>query len=206
MWRNKKNSYRKNLVIPLAEYNFFDDYDEKFFKTEYPRMWKQVCLHTEWLYWMEIENKIRKEQEDMTFELLEKHWPSFDFSAQFKEFMDYRIKSMKLEKAQEMMKSFLRRLKEISFDENDYILTKEETKEKEEEIKRQARELYNIRINKNGINAKIDQKEDKTYFQYKWWEEYIINTMMKPLYRRELTNREEEILRNLTRLDCIIKW
>ena len=81
--------------------------------------------------------------------------------------MDYRIKSMKLEKAQEMMKSFLRRLKEISFDENDYILTKEETKEKEEEIKRQARELYNIRINKNGINAKIDQKEDKTYFQYK---------------------------------------
>lgn len=198
MWRNKKNNYRKNIVIPLVEYNFFDDYDEKFFKTEYPLMWKNVSLHTEWLYWAEIENKVRKEQEDSIFRLIEKHWPnlSFDFATTFKDFMEHRIKSMKLEKAQEIMNKALKELKKIEFDEDSYILTKTEIKEKEEELKRRARELYNIRINKNGINAKIDQKEDKTYFKYKWWEEYVINTMMKPLYRRETTDREEEILRN----------
>lgn len=39
-----------DIVIPIEEYNFLADYNNKFFEETYPTMWKNVCLYVEMKY------------------------------------------------------------------------------------------------------------------------------------------------------------
>jgi len=75
--------------------------------------------------------------------------------------------SKKKELAMRIMKKQVKEIKKIEFNGNTYILTDEEEKEIEEEIKKKIKDKYVTVIDKNGIYAKIDRTKRKTVFQYK---------------------------------------
>lgn len=49
--------YRYNINLSIHEYNFYYDFDDRFFSYKYLRMWKHICLFVEEYYWEEIEKE-----------------------------------------------------------------------------------------------------------------------------------------------------
>ncbi|OIO17220.1 MAG: hypothetical protein AUJ81_02450 [Helicobacteraceae bacterium CG1_02_36_14] len=66
-----------------------------------------------------------------------------------------------------IMKKQVKEIKKIEYNGDTYILTDEEERAIEEEIKRKVNDKYVTVIDKNGIYAKIDRTKRKTVFQYK---------------------------------------
>lgn len=196
-----------DIVIPIEEYNFLADYDDHFFSEQYPTMWKNVCLYVEMKHWAEIEKEAR-ETKLLEISLLQAkndwEWDKWNFDVT--KYINGFASSKKKELAMRMMKKQIKEIKKIEFNGDTYILTDEEVKEIEEEIKRKVKDKYITVIDKNGIYAKIDRTKRKTVFQYKEWLRYNINIAMSSKYHRHLTEREYVIISQCAEVGLHYKW
>lgn len=195
-----------DIIVPIEDYNFLTDYDDKFFNTTYPRMWKNICLYVEKYMARRIEAEVRKEEIEIRkdFEIGMDWTEKYDFNVTG--YINSQIVYKKLEAAREMMKKELDAARSIAFSWDTYILTDKEKKQIEEDVKRKARNKYITTINKNGLYVKIDTKDQITVFQYRDWEKYNINTAMESRYRRDLSEREEEIIKNCVEVGLHYTW
>lgn len=153
-----------DVIIPISEYKYMTEYDEKFFEKTYPNMWKNVCLYVETHLSPKIIEKVyKRERGDIESRLA----LNPDYIEYYGSNIEWEIRDAKLIEAQKIMKKHLAVLGRVKYVGEQYIVTDEEQKEVEEEAKRRVREKYITTIDKNGIYAKIDKKEEKTVFRYK---------------------------------------
>lgn len=218
MWKKEKDDYRfkylidrdyrDNINLPIHEYDFFLDYDEKYFKNQYPRMWKHTCFAVEMNHWERVEKETIEFMRKFYLEDLIKDWINEQLAKivydMFVRDTEREIRRRKQRIAMRIMSEQIKKINRIKNDSESYILTEEEKIKKEKQVLKGLKDLYIQKIEWNWIY--IELKWGYNLFRFKNWKEYIIDSFMHFKGGAKIDLRALEIIEACGEASLYYKW
>lgn len=218
MWKKEKDDYRfkylidrdyrDNINLPIHEYDFFLDYDEKYFKNQYPRMWKHTCFAVEMNHWERVEKETIEFMRKFYLEDLIKDWINEQLAKivydMFVRDTEREIRRRKQRIAMRIMSEQIKKINRIKNDSESYILTEEEKIKKEKQVLKDLKDLYIQKIEWNWIY--IELKWGYNLFRFKNWKEYIIDSFMHFRWGAKIDLRALEIIEACGEASLYYKW
>lgn len=218
MWKKEKDEYRfkygtsrdyrYNINLPIHEYDFFLDYDEKYFKNQYPRMRKHTCFAVEMNHWERIEKEATEDMRKFYLDFLVKWWineKEIDyFLAHFMKWAEQEIRKRKQRIAMRIMSEQIKKINRVKNEPESYILTEEEKIKKEKQVLKGLKDLYIQKIEWNWIY--IELRWGDNLFRFKNWKEYIINSFMHFRWGAKIDLRALEIIEACGEASLYYKW
>lgn len=218
MWKKEKDEYRfkygtsrdyrYNINLPIHEYDFFLDYDEKYFRNEYPRMRKHICFAVEMKHWERVEKETTEFMRKFYYEDLIKDWANeiivkIVYDA-FVRNTEQEIRRRKQRIAMRIMSEQVKKINRVKNEPESYILTEEEKIKKEKEVLKGLKDLYIQKIEWNWIY--IELKWGYNLFRFKSWKEYIIDSFMHFRWGAKIDLRALEIIEACGEASLYYKW